>query len=330
MNNEIKQVLILGAGASHPYNFPLGDELFRSIIKTYPSTAFQYKLKNIGQQQLYKTPYETQEYKDAKNFVDNLEGISGVSIDKFINLNRSFKEDGIKTIIIDILLKENTALYPGIDEIKGDWVCYLFTKMLAGLDSMSDIKEYFHSNISIITFNYDRMFENYLFNNLYKILKTNQISKAEVSKIIESIPIIHVYGKIGYLEWETSREESKVFSYGNVDDELYKKSSNVADMIQLIYDERKDNDSIKRAKELLIKSNRILFMGFGYYELNLRILGIPETLKDKKVFGTAYKSTPNEITHIKNILAGRNTINAGNINIIDCDCLQLLREHLLV
>jgi hypothetical protein len=322
-----KQVLILGAGASFPYGFPTGNELFNSIKETYPKAALEY-VKNVLD---YGSPPKHPLVLRALNFIENLKGISAISIDKYLNFNHKHINEGTKAIVIDILQKEVAAIKKGMGTLQGDWYEYLFSKMIAGFDTFDAVKNGFHSNISIITFNYDRSLEHYLFTNMYNIFKSNGVSEFEIASVIESIPIVHVYGKVGYLPWETKKENDQTIKFGNPDDDQYAVAETIMNMIKLIYAERKDEEPINKAKDLISNADRILFLGFGYDEQNLQILGFPQIRRKKEVFGTALGYTENECIHIENLLRIRNPSIPDQIKKIkNCDSLTLLREHLLV
>lgn len=324
MRSETKQVLIVGAGGSYIYKFPLGDELFKKIRNKFPNHAKNY-VENI----LHSNDYRMHRfYQIAEDFSNQLKNITGISIDKYLNLNSDFIEIGKLAIASEIISCERSFLNPVKNKIDNDWYTYLFIKLLDGLDTIDDIINYFGKNLSIITFNYDRSLENFLFQNLYEILKS-QLKKEEIVRIIEKIPFIHVYGKSGYLEWESKKDENSMVPFNNSENYVYELAMKVSKMIEIIYEQRKEKEEIRIAKELITNSNRLLFLGFGYDTLNLKILGFPEILNNQKVFGTAYNNTENERIHIKNLfLTDANQTN--NIHIQDCDCLRLLRDHLIV
>jgi hypothetical protein len=323
---ERKQVLIIGAGASKPYGFPLGEELFNNVRSNYPKISQRYISEALG-----SPNYEgNMIFKNAKAFAEGLNDISGISLDKYINLNKAKKIEGVKAIAIEILNCEQRAKYPGDSAIQGDWLKYLFSKMINGLDTFDQIKRKFNSGLGIITFNYDRMIENYLFCNLFNILKSTGIHEREVAEIILTIPIIHVYGKTGYLGWEKEEGSSDIRYFGKTDKLLFDDVNKISHMIQLIYDERKNNDQISLAKRLIKEADRVLFLGFGYDELNLSILGFPQDHEAKRIIGTAYRSTENEREHIRQLISGGDGNRYNEISIVDEDCLMILRNYLLV
>ena len=326
MRTNHNQVIIIGAGGSKPYKFPTGEELFQNVQKTYLETARNYVSKILKSPR----PNDNRIVVDVKTFIQNIKSITGISLDKYINLNQCDKDCGIHAITIEILRSEQHSFRPGTNGINGDWYKYLFSKMISGLDTYDEIVKNFHSNLVFITFNYDRSLENFLFTNLYNILKPSGHSLEDISSIMQSIPIIHIYGKTGHLEWELDKVDDKVFGYGDVDDNLFERSKNITSMIQLIYDERKRNKVIKEAIGYIEKANRILFCGFGFDKMNLEILGFPKVLERQQIYGTAYNLTTNEIIHNKKMISGRNSKKEYYIKLVDCDCSNLLKDYIIV
>ena len=141
------------------------------------------------------------------------------------------------------------------------------------------------------------------------------------------IPFIHVYGKIGYLPWETNfTYGEETVDYGSGRTSPGQLAIKTQEFINLIYDERKKSSEIEKAKKFIWDADCVMFLGFGYDEMNLSILGLPGLLVEKVVLGTAFNSTRNEIIQIKEKLDSKKL--HGDSNILDCDCLMLLREHL--
>ena len=225
---------------------------------------------------------------------------------------------------------------------KGDWMTYLFERMHRGLNTPEDLFRLHENNhVAFITFNYDRSLEHFLFSALWGLVKNSKTNINDetqwkaVADVIKQIPIIHVYGKIGKLPWEADYYQpgqfrlDDVVSYGH--DAQGGRFGVLAlrtyKMIDLIYDERKNNPVIENAKKLISSSDRVFFLGFGYDEMNLSILGLPDLLKNKHVWGTALNSTGNEIYQIERKLRPEKF--PPELEIKNCDCLMLLREHLI-
>lgn len=313
-------VFIIGAGAGKPYGLPTGKELYLHL-----------------QQACY---FPHGDYADAATyFRQELKLTSGVSIDKYININAArFKHIGALSIAaaIHFYEKESCSLMPPYYLPKGDWMTYLFEKMHRGLNTPEDLLKLHENNhVAFITFNYDRSLENFLFSVLWGLIKNSKTKiDAEtqwkaVTGVIKQIPIIHVYGKIGKLPWEDDRYESGLFCAGDVvsyghdagGGRFNLLAGRTYKMIDLIYEERKNNPEIERAKELISSSDRVFFLGFGYDENNLSILNLPGSLSGKGVVGTAFHTTEKERQQIRDLLR-------LNFVLYDCDCFTLLRDYL--
>jgi hypothetical protein len=320
MLDKFSYLFIVGAGAGKPYGLPTGKELYLHL-----------------QQNCHFTHGDWAEA--ATYFMEELRLTSGVSIDKYININAArLKDIGVLSIAAAIHFYETQSCLsmPPRYLPNGDWMTYLFEKMHRGLNTPEDLlKLHDNNHVAFITFNYDRSLEHFLFSVLWGLIKNSNINihnetqwKA-VTDVIKQIPIIHVYGKIGKLPWEDGRYEpgrccsGDVVSYGHEgrDGSFAVLARRTHTMIDLIYEERKDNPEIENAKKLISNSKRIFFLGFGYDENNLSILNLPGSLSGNFVVGTALHSTENERQQIRDLFR-------LNFTLRDCDCLTLLREYL--
>ena len=110
------------------------------------------------------------------------------SIDSFLEHRKEFIPIG-KTAIAQELIKyeDPTQLFK-----VGDWYQYFYNLLNASFEHFGNNK------ISIITFNYDRSLDHYLFTALH-----NSYGKTEEEcvSVMENIPIIHVHGQLGMLPW---------------------------------------------------------------------------------------------------------------------------------
>ena len=215
--------------------------------------------------------------------------------------------------------------------INSDWYNYLFSTLIKGCKTFEDFSTALTNNISFITFNYDRSLEHFLFANLSSIFIDK--SEEEICSVINQIPIIHVYGKIGYLPWEKGQgaNESNIIPYGEAKPEdFFKYGFKNVDSISLIYDDRIQQDTKIRATQLIAQSKYIYFLGFGYDEINLSNIGLPQLLEQKRVYGTAFNCTPNEISVIEYLLQNKkhpkSVINSF-LEISNYSCYDLLRNY---
>lgn len=323
MRKRRKQVIITGAGASIPYGFPSGDRLLRDIATNFLTnyTSF-YTRKHV------KIGLEhTEEYRLIKDLVNTLNGIKGISIDKFLNLNQKFLTNGVEAICAEIIRYERNSInfMNRLKSTDEDWYTYLFSKMLDGLDNIEEIKEEFHNNISIITFNYDRSLEFFLYENLIKILKNSGIDQSEIANIVQSLPIIHLYGKIGKFPLEKDALANEVLPYGGNGEFYYEDAKLISNQINIIYQNRIDNTQINTAIEKIKTAERILIIGFGFDQFNIDLLNLKEVLQNRVVCASAFKTTENERARISKALCPNN----HSMTIVDCNNQMLLREYLL-
>jgi hypothetical protein len=328
-------VFIIGAGGSEPYGFPLGDELYNNIRDNYAA-----KISHYTQEYEIRFSHAGAVLREAEIFTDELKRTSGISIDKYLNINSKFKRTGIHAIFTEILTSEveskNHMPNYGSNPV-GDWYTYLYKKLTEGLNSAKDLLNINQNKISFITFNYDRSLEHFLFENLFGLVMNAGISRKELLTPFSQIPIIHVYGKLAYLPWEKGIlnendywiEEHSAIRYGNEMDNLVDVGFQLQkqNMIEIMYEERKEKPELIEARRLISNAEIIIFLGFGYDQQNLSILQIPKLLERKAVFGTALGATKNEIVQIKSLL-NFNSLSRRS-QIYNCDCLMLLREHLI-
>lgn len=281
INNMIKvpTVLILGAGASMPYNFPSGRELVDRILISlgnYGTITPRSKLMEIG--------FDSQKIDD---FSYSLAGSFKGSVDAFLEDRKEFIDVG-KAAIAQALIpyevstsfrrRQRDDKFGKVGQL--EWYEYLFNQLYSTFEKFGD------NEISIITYNYDRSLEEFLFNAL-----SNSSGKPKDACIeqIKKIPIIHLHGKLGNLPWQSTDNVLKynaLAEYGTIPADVIENAGN---SIRIIYEDfnltndREFND----AYQLLGKAERIYFLGFGYNDINLSRLKI-ESLENKHIEGSCF------------------------------------------
>ena len=274
-----KTVLVLGAGASIPYGFPSGQGLLDLICAG--GGSFKNLVANgalVGNN-------------DVSAFIRASGEADPESIDVFLANNPEFEKAGKAAIAAILLpLERETELKSSWRSLRlkreksklgGHWYKYLLELLRAN----TSFEEFDRNKLSVITFNYDRSLEHYL----YSTLQANFHKKRpeECTEKLNSIKTIHIYGQLGYLSWQTSGEGIP-FGLKPVDEgQLVLTIRRAMQSIKTMSDDfEKDNSDIKLARQLLAQATRIYFLGFGYHPINLKILGI-ESLGDKNIRGTS-------------------------------------------
>lgn len=148
MSRRAQTTLILGAGASVPYGFPTGRSLADQIIEelTQGSTPLHIQLHKCGF-----------EHEAIREFATRLTSLELYSIDRFLEAQPSYREIGGAAIAAIMIPNESSDRLKASDE--DHWYRHLFNELLSG-------QTYDSSWLHVLTFNYDRSLEQYLFERL--------------------------------------------------------------------------------------------------------------------------------------------------------------------
>lgn len=291
--------MILGAGASMPYGFPSGYDLIWDIIeciefgiKCRSQTREEVierecnnrieDLKKSGRNYYFikssrsivsyiislvakktKRPCGSIEEQapistEIENFSRALKYSGCHSIDFFLE-KRGEQEAFIGKLMIAALLtlneqEERFFTY----ELGSEWYGWLYNKLLNG----NKLEQFGADGLHIITFNYDRSFEHFLF----KALSTTYPDRSpqDIWERIDTLKIKHVYGSLG--EIRNHKDNYKSYEVG-LSEELLDKSAKSIYTIS----ESMVSPEIKGITE---SHHHFVFIGFGYNKRNIERLGI--------------------------------------------------------
>jgi hypothetical protein len=263
-------VLILGAGASKPYGYPSGRELLNIIRRDLVpgmESELKTRLVRLG---LKRGPID--DFRQELGFADP------DSVDAFLENRPEFLDLGKLVIAFCLIPYEKANVFfgtKGSDREPSCWYSYLIRSMY-----VRNFKEFKDNELSIITFNYDRSLEHYLFTVLkhrYNVLAP------ECADALKHIPIIHVHGKLGNLPWQVTKPHRE---YGLTEDlEVIRTASQHI----LVMSEKEDHSQLfDLVAGLLGRAEKAYFLGFGYHETNLRRLQIHQYANKLKMFGTSF------------------------------------------
>ena len=328
-----KTVLILGAGASMPYGYPSGFELRTKIYSEFNSKYRQCLAKQADfiQRQMEMDYYiKTIKQEDPKDFVDKFRD-SNISIDLFLSLNKIHELVGKKAIALSILRYEGISSFNDISiPEKDNWYKFLLNKIAGDLTKKEDYKNISNNNISIITFNYDRSLEYFLYTSLSSMF--GEVDNAEIIKELKKIKIVHLYGQVANLKWQDNdnylahlinKSEGDIFKTINLE--------YISQNIKVIYEER-GSEELQDAQKMIKEAKRIYFLGFSYAKENLEVLDFSNLHNYKqKIYGTALDMHENEILDIKRKLSPSDLtidkLNPKNMLIENTDTLTLLKKY---
>lgn len=259
-------MLVLGAGASVPYGFPTSHELLLSIVEDLRSDQPSSMASVV-------TRGAKSVYQDVKAFRDELQASTCTSVDEFIERRSGdYGAIGRCSIGYQLLQREDDAkLSPGLEV---DWYRALF-----GCLCGDGVEAYERNQLRIITFNFDRSFERALFLALRR-----EFEDADVERLLDVVPVIHAHGDLGPPRWRRGFATdmlARAYTRGGVALELHWSWPSIR-----IADQPLQKETGEEIRAALSWASRILFLGFGYNDSNLRKLGVPESLNRKLVYGT--------------------------------------------
>jgi hypothetical protein len=276
-----KTVFVLGAGASSHCGYVLGQKLYESIKTTLHRLPSNYddirdpserKFDQYApEEQLIELGYGIDfilKFREALKLADR------ESIDNFLSRREIFQEIG-KVCIAQALIPYER------NNVSGDW----YRKLLHILDPEKG--EFMQNKLSIVTFNYDRSLEHYLFNALKHIYGIDD--DLSVTKMVEAIPIIHMHGQLGKLPWQSKGTNEYSRRYGGPITKACLK--NAAASIKINSEELENDPEVLKARELIKKAEKLYFLGFGYDPINIRRLALGESAAT--LVGTGFGLTPN-------------------------------------
>lgn len=247
-------VLILGAGASVDYGYPLGRNLMLNICNDlhHHSTHLFQLLHNCDNR-----------VNDIQQFCDDLRACNLPSIDAFLEKRPEFEKIGKIAIAASLIPHEDPRALS-----RTGWYEYLHGLMIGRKE------EFEHNKLSVVTFNYDRSFEASLF---ISIQRAYNLSDAEAASLLKKIPIIHVYGQLGELPHLSESPFSRPY-----DSKVHAGiASAAASGIKIIHEGKDNTTEFQQAREKLSKAKIICCLGFGYHRDNVTRLDLPQVLKGK-------------------------------------------------
>jgi len=272
--------LVLGAGASAPYGFPVGRGLVDDICENFPDRYVK----------LVKHGVSEREYRAmAEELALRLRRARTFSIDSFLahETNRDLGETGKVAVTMSLLPKETMETLDSPADPGDDWYRHLADSVARGQVELA----------GVITYNYDRSFEQYLFDAL-----ANRYSETEAGKfLLCRTPIVHMHGWFGRPPWQGGDDlHDPPIPYGGLQDLDYRATIiRAASQVRMIY-EPQSHRSLGAAAMVLQKADVLVFLGFGYDETSLQRLGLEQNLRSGvPIIGTGYGLSEKQVARAK-------------------------------
>jgi len=262
-------VLVLGAGASVPYGYPTGRGLLLDVREKLlnPPSMLQGILLKRG------IPLG---HPGALAML--LSQSMQPSVDAFLENRPEFMQIGKIAIALSLIPLERQEKIEERGQTM-EWYEYLFHQLGP---RQEDIEQ---SRLTVVTFNYDRSFEYFLYNAL---VRSFDLTAEQALALYHRVPVIHVYGDLGMPNFI----ESQGRPYNPSLDPASIMSA--ADSIQIPSPGSPIEAPFLAAMDAICKAEIVCFLGFAYHPANVRRLGIPPS-PGPILTGSAYHLPANEV-----------------------------------
>ena len=248
-------------------------------------------------------------------FRDTFEASGLYSIDAFAAYRPDFAEIAKATIAAVLVPLESQRVLSDRHKGDGNWYQLLWSKLHAGAASLDDLRS---NRLTIVTFNYDRSLEQYLLNAAGA---TFGVSASSAARILEYVPVIHVYGSLGDFVDPLGFE---YYDGNGVPDRLTQRITDASKCIHTMPNERPERN--EAAAAALSNATRLFALGFGFDERNCARVGLETAFADagrhEIAAATVLGMTGSERDRAR--MNSRLPSPAGWLQ-HECDCLSLLR-----
>lgn len=257
---KVNTLIVLGAGASKSYGYPLGQELIDGIVASCNPNNTKHSPNRVAYTQLR----------------DRLKFYEPFSIDAFLTHYQADKRfvEAAKMKIVEVLLQPKPSKAFQSERSNGHWYRFFWDALVAGSAPDELASENHDPRFNVITFNYDVSLEHYLLSRIFSHqgFFSEEQKRAFWQKISKRIH--HVYGSIENVIVPGNLEEYRPGNQDLDEPSLVERSKR----IQLI-DERKGTDYVK-LRDLFADISQVIFLGFGFDETNIgdRVLNINKML----------------------------------------------------
>jgi hypothetical protein len=292
-----KTTFVLGAGASHEARLPLGAGLkdaVAELLNFNPNNRLNNEHQRIWATLAEHCRLQGEEssllkYIEAGWHIRDAMPMAA-SIDNFIEAHRhnhyvstvgkiaiSYEilrhERGSPLMALDIINERKSALY----SLSDTYYNFFFQRLCEGLQ-LSDLDRIF-KNCSVISFNYDRTLEHYLF---HAIQTYYGVDPTIAGSVMETLEIIHPYGSVGSPRWQ------KKSNHVELGEEIFgAQLLKSANGIKTFSEQLDDQYSINMIEKMMGQADTIIFLGFGFHKQNINLISLKEKGLVRRIYATA-------------------------------------------
>jgi hypothetical protein len=337
-----KTLFVIGAGAGAEIGMPLGDKLSGTISDKLNIRFGSGNEQISGDHGIMDALriIAAEEKSDVNAFrAAGCNVASGIrytrSIDSYLyahtgdeNIKRCAKLAIIKTILehekscaVFIDNGHSVRDFKNQAAVDGSWLLPFMNILQDRISKSANLDEIFQ-NVSIINFNYDRCIEQFLWAALQQLFL---IEGDHAARLVSSLPIIHPYGTVGCLPWQSGAQVhfGQELSTGN----LIVASNNIRTFNERV----EEQDMLNQMAQLVNESERIVFLGMHYHEQNMELIRAAPLGRGGRVavYGTAFQRSTSDIQIINGQIREMLNPRGGEWDIhlsMHHGCIELFKE----
>lgn len=294
---ESRTLFVVGAGASCEAGLPSGESLKDKIASALNLRfdewgsnlqvgdhqvlgALQNAAKDLGFNSVSPLLHKCWRIRDVVP-------AASLSIDNFIDAHRGddlMELCGKLGIVFSILAAERSSKLRSVDraskdfrltELRNSWYSSFFNKLTEQVRK-ADVEDIF-SNVSIITFNYDRCIERYLVQALSEYY---DLTTEHAGRVVSTLRIYHPYGQVGRLHFQHGDAHAVPFGADNAN--YYE----LAKQVNTFSEGLSDNEMLVHLHDEVKTANSIVFLGFAFHPINMKLLTPDHPTQARRIFAT--------------------------------------------
>lgn len=283
-------VFVVGAGASHEFDLPLGPGLIDKIRDALVSEIDAGSgpiLEAFGRSNVPDANLNIRSRASA--FVRGLHGMA--SIDQYLHFHKDEAANVMlgKCAISFVILNEEMGsklkeanLSVDLSTLSSTWLVKLFHMLNAGMHR-GNIRDIF-KNISIVCFNYDRCIEIGLYAGVRSLVQDHELA----AEVMNSLSIWHPYGTVGDVpyKYQATFVPKIGFPYANLDSPEVLSG---AKRLRTFTEEMNDEVALKDIRLALKHAKQIIYLGFSFQEQNMKLITSASADPDTKIYATTFK-----------------------------------------
>ncbi|MCK1716015.1 MULTISPECIES: hypothetical protein [unclassified Bradyrhizobium] len=208
-------------------------------------------------------------------------------------------------------------------KVRHSWFQQLWSILEAGIIRSKNLESIF-DKLNVITFNYDRTLENFLFMGMQQAYHLPEKDAAAI--INAKLDIDHVYGQVADLPWQN---KGHGLAFGRKPD--------ACDLVPLwnrittFNEEISDAQILTKLANKVSNAERIVFLGCHFHEQNMKLLraALPARGGDVSIYATALQRSSSALMEIDSQIREMLAPRGGGWHVhIDSrwDCKELFRE----